>query len=131
MPLTLAIPGENTDSLAKRWAEEVGRRIHPEEDNRLVLGLAVEGEGRGVVSVLALSGVALGRPSLRPLDGRNLLGLLDGFGRLGHLRGLHCLDSLSGLLRLVSLGAGLLVRIILGLLVEVEGRRVIGVPALG
>ena len=39
MPLTLAIPGENTDSLAKRWAEEVGRRIHPEEDNRLVLGL--------------------------------------------------------------------------------------------
>jgi acyl-CoA thioesterase-1 len=37
--LTLAIPGETSTALAARWEDEVGRRLSPEADNRLVIAL--------------------------------------------------------------------------------------------
>lgn len=39
LAMELAVPGENTASLALRWQEEVQRRIDPELDCRLVIGL--------------------------------------------------------------------------------------------
>lgn len=37
--MELAVPGENTAQLAERWHTEVGRRIDPDCDCRLVIGL--------------------------------------------------------------------------------------------
>ena len=39
MPITLAVPGEDTAALAKRWGDEVARRLRHDEDNRLIIGL--------------------------------------------------------------------------------------------
>lgn len=39
MNLTLAIPGETTAELSRRWEDEVARRIDPEAECRLVIGL--------------------------------------------------------------------------------------------
>ena len=39
MPITLAVPGEDTAALAKRWSDEVARRLRHDEDNRLIIGL--------------------------------------------------------------------------------------------
>ncbi|MBT0995434.1 lysophospholipase [Cellulomonas sp. DKR-3] len=37
--LTLAVPGETSTALGQRWDDEVTRRLAPEADNRLVVGL--------------------------------------------------------------------------------------------
>lgn len=37
--LQLAVPGETTAELSQRWDAEVSRRVSPEADNRLVIGL--------------------------------------------------------------------------------------------
>ncbi|WP_241228154.1 GDSL-type esterase/lipase family protein [Actinobaculum sp. 352] len=39
LAMTLAVPGEDSAHLATRWEEEVGRRIDPETQCRLVVGL--------------------------------------------------------------------------------------------
>ena len=39
MPMILAVPGEDTEALAKRGGDEVARRLRHDEDNRLVIGL--------------------------------------------------------------------------------------------
>jgi acyl-CoA thioesterase I len=37
--LTLAVPGETSTALGQRWDDEVTRRLAPDADNRLVIGL--------------------------------------------------------------------------------------------
>ncbi|MDO4887499.1 MAG: GDSL-type esterase/lipase family protein [Actinomycetaceae bacterium] len=39
MAMTLAVPHEDTSALARRWADEVSRRMSPDEENKLVIGL--------------------------------------------------------------------------------------------
>ncbi|MCR6689411.1 GDSL-type esterase/lipase family protein [Cellulomonas sp.] len=60
--LTLAVPGETTTALGQRWEDEVARRLSPDADNRLVIGL-----GRADLS----AGLSLARSRL------NLANVLD------------------------------------------------------
>ncbi|WP_407653660.1 GDSL-type esterase/lipase family protein [Cellulomonas alba] len=60
--LTLAVPGETSTGLGARWEAEVDRRLSPEADNRLVIGL-----GRADVA----AGLSLARSRL------NLANVLD------------------------------------------------------
>ncbi|GEL95472.1 GDSL-type esterase/lipase family protein [Cellulomonas composti] len=60
--LTLAVPGETTTDLGARWDDEVARRLDPDADNRLVVGL-----GRAD----AAAGLSLARSRL------NLANVLD------------------------------------------------------
>ncbi len=60
--LTLAVPGENSTELGVRWDPEVSRRLSPEADNRLVVGI-----GRADVT----AGLSLARSRL------NLANVLD------------------------------------------------------
>ena len=60
--LTLAVPGETTTELGSRWESEVDRRLSPEADNRLVVGL-----GRADIA----AGLSLARSRL------NLANILD------------------------------------------------------
>lgn len=46
--LTLAVPGETTTGLGARWQDEVGRRLSPEADNRLVVALGRADIGAGL-----------------------------------------------------------------------------------
>lgn len=60
--LTLAVPGENSTELGVRWDAEVSRRLAPDTDNRLVVGI-----GRADVT----AGLSLARSRL------NLANVLD------------------------------------------------------
>ena len=60
--LTLAVPGETSTALGGRWEDEVGRRLPPDTDNRLVIAL-----GRADVD----AGLSLARSRL------NLANVLD------------------------------------------------------
>ncbi|QGQ19889.1 lysophospholipase [Cellulomonas sp. JZ18] len=60
--LTLAVPGENSTELGVRWDPEVSRRLAPDADNRLVVGI-----GRADVT----AGLSLARSRL------NLANVLD------------------------------------------------------
>jgi len=60
--LTLAVPGETSTGLGARWEAEVDRRLSPDADNRLVIGL-----GRADVA----AGLSLARSRL------NLANVLD------------------------------------------------------
>lgn len=60
--LTLAVPGETSTGLGARWEAEVDRRLSPDADNRLVVGL-----GRADVA----AGLSLARSRL------NLANVLD------------------------------------------------------
>lgn len=46
--LTLAVPGETTTELGQRWEDEVARRLTPEVDTRLVIGLGRADLGAGL-----------------------------------------------------------------------------------
>lgn len=46
--LTLAIPGETSTALGGRWEDEVNRRLSPDADNRLVVGLGRADVGAGL-----------------------------------------------------------------------------------
>jgi lysophospholipase L1-like esterase len=46
--LTLAVPGETSTGLGARWEAEVDRRLSPEADNRLVIGLGRADVGAGL-----------------------------------------------------------------------------------
>ncbi len=46
--LPLAVPGETTTELGVRWDDEVSRRLSPEADNRLVIGLGRADLGAGL-----------------------------------------------------------------------------------
>ena len=68
---------------------------------RIILGLLIEVEGRGVIGVPALSGVALGRPILGPLGGQSLRSLPGLLGLLDGLNNCDRRDGLDGAMRLV------------------------------
>jgi len=46
--VTLAVPGETTTALGSRWEDEVRRRLAPDADNRLVVGLGRADLGAGL-----------------------------------------------------------------------------------
>jgi len=114
-PLTvmpLAVPGESTAELAQRWEAEVGRRLSPDADNRLVIGLGRADLAAGVsaarsrlnlANVLDLAqrrGVetfVVGPPPGGPVDQEALRDLSAAFGDVATRRGVPYVETFTPL----------------------------------
>ncbi|WP_029291308.1 GDSL-type esterase/lipase family protein [Cellulomonas sp. HZM] len=110
--ITLAVPGETTTALGGRWEDEVSRRLHPEADNRLVVGLGRADLGGGLSlarSRLNLANVldvaeqrkipafVVGPPPGRAADADRLAELSAAFGDVATRRRVPYVDTFTPL----------------------------------
>jgi len=110
--VTLAVPGETTTELGARWEDEVRRRLSPEADNRLVVGLGRADLGAGLSlarSRLNLANVldvaeqwkvpafVVGPPPGKVADADRLADLAAAFGDVASRRRVPYVDTYSPL----------------------------------
>jgi acyl-CoA thioesterase I len=110
--IALAVPGETTTGLGARWEDEVRRRLDPEADNRLVVGLGRADLGAGlslarsrlnlanvldVADQWRLPAFVVGPPPGSTADGDRLAELSAAFGDVASRRRVPYVDTYSPL----------------------------------
>ncbi|UJP41425.1 GDSL-type esterase/lipase family protein [Cellulomonas palmilytica] len=110
--LTLAVPGETTTELGQRWEDEVARRLVPDVDTRLVIGLGRSDLGAGlslarsrlnlanvldVAEQRRLPAFVVGPPPGAAADGDRLAELSGAFGDVATRRRVPYVDTYTPL----------------------------------